>query len=97
LVKRKKRGLETVDDDAVNVFAIEAHLGVAKPELPRNGSVGDETVVGVDRHAQTEVVIELQRMAPQIFHGACLDVARRAALESDAVVIDVVKEIAIFA
>jgi hypothetical protein len=32
-VKWQKRGLETVDDDAVNVVAVQPHLAVAKPEL----------------------------------------------------------------
>jgi hypothetical protein len=49
-VKRQERRLEAVDDHAVDVFAIHAHSAVAKPELARHGRVGDQTVVGVDRH-----------------------------------------------
>jgi hypothetical protein len=62
-VERQKRGLETVDDDPMNVLAVEAHLRVAEPELPRDGGVGNEPVVGIDRHTQAEIVIELERMA----------------------------------
>jgi hypothetical protein len=32
-MKGQKRRLEAVDDDAVNVVAVQAHLGVAEPEL----------------------------------------------------------------
>jgi len=49
-VKRQKRGLEAVDDDPPDVILIEPHLRVAKPKLARHGRIGDEPVVGVDRH-----------------------------------------------
>jgi len=58
-MKRQKRGLEPVDDHAMNVVAVEAHLSVAKPQLARDGGVRDEPIVGVDRHAQSEVVVKL--------------------------------------
>ena len=74
LMKRQKRGLEAVDDDAVNVVAVEAHLRMGKPELTRDSGIRDQAVVGVDRHAQSEVVIELERMRAQILDGAGLHV-----------------------
>jgi hypothetical protein len=61
-VKWQKRGFKAVDDDAVDVLLVESHLGVTEPELPRHRGARDETVVGIDRHSQTEVVIELEGM-----------------------------------
>ena len=63
----------------------------------RDGGVGDEAVVGVDRHAQAEVEVELERVAREVADRAGLHVRRRAALERDAVVVDVVEEIAVLA
>jgi hypothetical protein len=73
-MKRQKRGLEAVDDHAVNVVTVEAHLSMAKPQLARDSGVRDEPIVGVDRHAQSEVVIELERMGSQILDGSGLHV-----------------------
>ena len=90
-MKWQKRRFETVGDDAVDVLAIEAHLRVAEPKLARNRGVGDEAVVGVHRHAQTEVVVELERVAAQISNRAGLHVGLRTAFEGDAMVVDVVE------
>jgi hypothetical protein len=47
---------------------------MGKPELTRDGGIRNQPVVGVDRHAQSEVVIELERMRAQILDGAGLHV-----------------------
>ena len=62
-----------------------------------DGRVGDEAVVGVDGHAEAEVHVELERVAREIADGARLHVRRGAALERDAVVVDVVEEVAVLA
>jgi hypothetical protein len=62
-VKRQKRGLETVDDDAVDVLGVQPHLGVTEPKLLGDGRVGDQPIVRVDRDSQPQIEIELQRVA----------------------------------
>ncbi len=74
-----------------------AHFGVRQVELARYGGVRDQAVVGVDGHAQAEVEVQLERVAGEVAHGSGLDVAGRAALERDAVVVHVVEQIAVFA
>jgi hypothetical protein len=50
-MKWKKRGLEAIDDHPPDVVLIEPHARMTKPKLARHRRVGDEPVVGVDRHA----------------------------------------------
>jgi hypothetical protein len=73
-VKRKKRRLEAIDDDAVNVVAIQTHPAVAKPELARNRRVRNEPVVGVDCHPQPQIMVELEWVASKVSHRASLHV-----------------------
>jgi hypothetical protein len=67
---------------------------VAEVELARHRGVRHQPVVGVDRHAQAVVDVEVDRMRLPAGGRAGLHVRRRTDLECDPVIVDVVQEVA---
>ena len=96
-VKGEKRALEAAEDDLLDVGQSEPELGVAQPELAAHGGVRNQPVVGVDGDPQAQIFVELQGVAREIANGARLHVRRRATLERNAVVVDVVEQITVLA
>src|SRR5438876_3861689 len=54
--------LETIDDDAFDLVGTEAEGARRQGDLVRDRGGGDQAAVGVERHAQALLEIEMKRM-----------------------------------
>src|SRR5216683_6358829 len=97
VVEGEEGALEPRDQDVAHVVQVQVELAGEDAHLLGDGGVGDEPVVGVHRHPDAEVQVELQRVRSHVRDGARLDVGRRAALDGDAVVVHVVEQVAVLA
>ena len=67
-VEGQKRALEAREHDGLQVLEGEAEVRVTEVKLFAHRRVGHEAVVGVDRDAEPERFVELQRVAREIAH-----------------------------
>jgi hypothetical protein len=97
-VEREKRALEAVQNHLLEIVrGGQAHLRMTQPEFSAHGRIGNEPVVRVHGDAQTQVFVELERVARQVANRSGLNVRRGTALERDSVVGDVVEKVAVLA
>src|SRR5262249_30790317 len=95
-VKRQERTLEARQDDLFEIGHREPHDLVAQPHLLGDGRIGDEAIVGGDRHPKAEVLVKLDRVTCEVADGARLDVRRWTTLERNSVIVDVMEEVTVF-
>src|SRR5205823_7876083 len=93
VVEGEEGALESGDEDVLQVGGREIELARENHQLLGDGGVGDEPVVRIHRHADAEVKIELERVGGDVGHRARLHVRRRAALDRNAVIVDIVEQV----
>src|SRR5690606_3019913 len=87
--KTARGGIELED---LEVTEVVAERFDQYREFATQGRIAHEAVVGVDRHAEAELIEEIEgvvdQFAPPLGDGAGLEVRRRAELERDLTVLD---------
>src|ERR1700690_2855479 len=79
LVERAKTGLESTQNDCLDVGKWNAQARVGQPEFLRHRRVRDQPIVGIHCHAQPQIKVELERVERQIPYRASLNITRWAA------------------
>src|SRR5438309_2776663 len=97
VMEGEERALEAGHQDVADVVRGQPELPGDDRQLLGHAGVGDQAVVGIDRHPDPEVQIELERVRRHVRDGAGLDVAGGAAFDRNAVVVHVIEEIAVLA
>jgi len=93
---REERALESADDDFLIIADIKIEVLVRQHVFFCQRRVGDQPVVCIQRDAQTVIEIKLERMRSIVFHATGVNIARQTDFERDAVVVDVVQQVAVF-
>ena len=95
--ERHEGGFEAVDDEAFDFVVGEVEDLAGELVFVGDGGIGHEAVVGVEGDAEAEIHVEFEGVIFDGVDSGGLDVGFEADFEGDAVIVDVVEEVAVFA